>query len=144
MKVILYKNLSEPERMDKTLEEVKETNCDLLEGCSMVDPTLILQSNTPILANYAYIPDFGRYYFITDNTNEQGKIWSLKMHCDVISTYKQAIRNCEATLDRQEYQYNMYISDGLIQLESDTLTVTKNLKEYTEEFLPYAILVSQG
>lgn len=148
MRVILYKNQSEPERMDKNLVLVKETNCDLLEGCSMVDPILILQSNAPILANYAYIPDFGRYYFIKDNINEQGKIWSLKMHCDVLSSFKNGIRNSLATIDRNEFDFNLYIPDEKFVLESDTFTITNaiggsflndlvvltmtNVSEYTE------------
>ena len=37
----------------------------LKEGCSVENPILVLTGNN-FTYNYAYISDFGRYYFVTD------------------------------------------------------------------------------
>lgn len=43
------------------------------------------------LYNYAYIPDFGRYYFIADQRSVRGLLWEYALTCDILATYKQDV-----------------------------------------------------
>ena len=71
------------------------------------------------LFNYAYIADFGRYYFIDDVSWSQG-IWSLSMHVDVLASFKEDIENSRQYVIRSASQSNPYIPDTVYQTYIDT------------------------
>ena len=71
------------------------------------------------LFNYAYIADFGRYYFIDDVSWSQG-IWSLSMHVDVLASFKEDIENSRQYVIRSASRSNPYIPDTVYQTYIDT------------------------
>lgn len=71
------------------------------------------------LFNYAYIADFGRYYFI-DNVSWSQGIWSLSMHVDVLASFKEDIENSRQYVIRSASQSNPYIPDTVYQTYIDT------------------------
>lgn len=84
------------------------------------------------LFNYAYIADFGRYYFIDDVSWSQG-IWSLSMHVDVLGSFKEDIENSRQYVIRSASSSNGYIPDtvyntyvdGAHYIESAEVTVVQ-------------------
>ena len=67
--------------------------CYLKDQTSVVAPTVVLEytsHTTFYYYNYAYIQDFGRYYFISDIVSN-GKTWELYLTTDVLATYKTEI-----------------------------------------------------
>lgn len=65
--------------------------CKLLAPCSLISPRIELAGvNSPVSYSYAYIPDFGRYYFVRDWTNN-GAVWIGDLQVDVLATYKTEI-----------------------------------------------------
>lgn len=48
-------------------------------------------SGNPTACNYAYISEFGRYYYIQDWTSEPGQIWTASMRVDVLASWKSYI-----------------------------------------------------
>lgn len=88
-------------------------DCVLREPTSVVNPSIRLALSTnPTAYNYAYISDFGRYYFITDWTSEQGR-WVAHMTCDVLATYKSSITASSQYVMRSASEYDQYLSDNL-------------------------------
>ena len=70
-------------------------NCYLKDSTSVVDPSVIMEyrDHTSYYDyNYAYIPDFDRYYYISDIISS-GKTWELTLVTDVLATYKDEIGN---------------------------------------------------
>lgn len=67
-------------------------------------------SSSPIGYNYAYISDFGRYYFINDITYDKG-IWVMTLNVDVLATYKTTIGSTSTYILRSSYLYNPRIID---------------------------------
>mgnify|MGYP006872989473 CR=1 FL=1 len=61
-------------------------------------------------ANYAYIPDFNRYYFIT-NTVFNGIQVELSLSVDVLASWKTVIRNSTQYVLRSASSYNGAIRD---------------------------------
>lgn len=62
----------------------------LRESCDSLSPSIGIdmgQSTSPTAWNYAYIPSFGRYYFITSWTWEAG-LWWANMSVDVLASWK--------------------------------------------------------
>ena len=60
--------------------------------------------------NYCYIPDFGRYYYITDWTWDRG-LWIATLKCDVLATYKTNIGSASLYALRSSYSYDGSIPD---------------------------------
>jgi len=68
-------------------------------------------------ANYVYIPDFNRYYFINDITSVRQNLWRLSLHVDVLMSYKKEILNTKAFISRNEFIYNDKLVDELRDYE---------------------------
>ena len=114
MEITLYTNESEKNKLDKTI-----TNSILLEGnlrdeSSIINPIILISSNKediPYMYNYAYIPAFGRYYFITDIESVRTGIWRVSMHVDVLMSYKEQIKNLNVIINNsEETGANNYLS----------------------------------
>lgn len=62
----------------------------LKDDCSVVNPAF-QTSTVPITANYFYIADFGRYYFLSNLVQISKDIWEFTLEVDVLATYKSQI-----------------------------------------------------
>lgn len=125
MQVILYRNNSENNKIGKSLTQLTSVDGTLRERTSILNPTLEINDNNVINANYAYIPDFRRFYYITDIESVKRELWGVSMKVDVLESFKSEIGNNEALIGRQQYNYNLYLKDDLLKFSSETFTLTK-------------------
>ena len=118
MTLKLYTNYSDKNHVDKhIIQQGTDMSGTLREDCSIVDPVIKIQSITGFnisTCNYAYISEFGRYYYIT-NIVCVGKLYELHMHCDVLMSFRSQIRSNSAVVSRQENKYNLYLQDGVFK-----------------------------
>ena len=136
MNIILYANLSDKNVMDKNITELKTIEGTLRDDCSIINPVVNVEGLTAselTTANYAYIPEFGRYYFI-NNIVLNGKLYELNMHVDVLSTYKEGIRNNSAVISRQAKSYNLYLRDGVFKCEAGNIIQIKQFATGFDDF----------
>ena len=114
MRIILYKNRSEPNRVDKTLEEIVVLDGNLREECSIMSPSITIKATANVVTNcnYMWIQDWNRYYFIDDITSIRNDIWSISGSIDVLHTYKEQFKNIPCVISRQENLYNLYLEDS--------------------------------
>lgn len=119
MNITIYENRSENNVLDKSITRLGSTQSGTLrEDCSIIDPVIRIESFTDFdikRANYAYIPDFNRYYYINNIICKSDKIFELHMHVDVLKTYASGIRGNTAIISRQETDYNLYLQDGVFK-----------------------------
>ena len=102
MNLSLFVNNSEKNKLDKELSnEIKMTG-QLREQSSIVSPSIMIKHDNPSNFNYAYIPEFGRYYFITDITSIRNGLWEVTMHVDVLMSFKDGIKNTSIILSDTE------------------------------------------
>lgn len=92
-------------------------SCVAKEPLSIMSPTIVLRmdggaAGNPVAWNYAYISDFGRYYWISDWTNV-GPNWEASMQVDVLATYRTDIRSYQAYVLRASQDYNPEIPDRI-------------------------------
>lgn len=110
MTIKLYKTLSEPNRVVKILTDEKSLTGYLRESSSEISPTVKIEDD-PTDYNYAYIPEFGRYYFITNITSVRTNLWELAMRVDVLMTYANEIKANTAVISRNSNLWNLYYQD---------------------------------
>lgn len=125
----LYTNSSPSNAVSKEIGSPIDTlQGTLRSGTSIIDPSVIVQLSADDVwrtsTNYAYIPAFGRYYYITNIISVTGQIdlggqfenpyglWELHMHVDVLMSYKVQILAQKAIVARQQEKYNLYLDDG--------------------------------
>ena len=118
MNISLYTNSSDKNHIDKNIKQMGTTMSGTLrEDCSITDPVIKIEHITDFniaTCNYAYIPAFGRYYYINDIVCT-GKLYELHMHVDVLMSFKSQIRNNSAVIARNESSYNLYLADGVFK-----------------------------
>lgn len=110
MQLKLYKSLDEKNRIRKTLTDELELNGALRDSSSVMKPAILIQSE-PLEYNYAYIPEFNRYYFINNITAMRNKAFLLELKCDVLMSYADEIYKLRALIDRSEEEQDTY-TDG--------------------------------
>lgn len=113
----LFQNNSDTNVVQKSITQKAELSGTLRDDCSIIDPVITVEGIAPSdlkYINYAEIPDFGRYYYVT-NIILKGKLFEVHMHIDVLNTYKDQIKPLNAIIARQENRYNLYLQDGLIK-----------------------------
>lgn len=121
MNVKLYKNFSEPERVNKELELIKDMDGSLREESNVLSPVITIQADNPSRCNYAYIDTFGRYYFINEIEAVRTKIWRLHLQVDPLYTYRKQILKHTAVIEKQEgskYSSELY-NDGSYKTRED-------------------------
>ena len=150
MKIILYNNHSENNKLNKTIVKIVELQGYLREQTSLVNPQIMIEfhpdqfegyvkddnqvyvvhngikitwdtfiNNYVLSANYVYIPDFNRYYFINDITSVRQNLWRLSLHVDVLMSYKNEINNTNAFVSRNEFNYDPMVRDDEISYYYD-------------------------
>lgn len=112
MKVNLYVNNSDSSHLDKSLSSAGSYSGTLKENCTVVDPSIILKYNgSPSHINYMQIPEFGRYYYITNWTSIAQGLWMVSGHTDVLMSFRDQIRQNSGIITRQEYLWDLYLDD---------------------------------
>lgn len=99
MVITLYKTASEKIKLEKVLENEVELIGALRDASSVMSPSVLVQEDV-IGYNYAYIEEFGRYYYINNITAMRNKAFVLDMKCDVLMSYKDEIREMSGVVSR--------------------------------------------
>ena len=85
-------NKSEYNTINKDTELVVEKTITLKNECDLVNPYVVLKLDDVLfLSNYAYIPKFKRYYFITGIEILSKTLVAVSMHVDALESFKSDI-----------------------------------------------------
>ena len=120
MTLTLYKNKSDSLVVNKQIEALKsQVDFKLLDDCDEFNPVLILKNETAVrTANYIYIEDWNKYYYIDNRTYNNNGIITISCNEDVLMSFKDKIRATEQNITRSEDPniYNLYINDPRMQV----------------------------
>lgn len=127
MTVIICQNKSEGNVLDKDISQVVQLTGTLRDGTSVLNPTIVVETDEAniVWANYIFIVEWGRAYFVNEIVNIRNNVWSLDCHVDVLVTYKNTIRQQSGIIARQEYLYNLYLDDDKFLVNAPRMIVTK-------------------
>ena len=112
-------------KISKTPQEVFDLTGDLKEESSIVNPVILVEHSNPINANYAYIAEFNRYYYIKDIESVRSGLWRISMHTDVLKTFSEGILNSPCIVAKSSSRYNMYLNDSDYKCLQDDIVMTK-------------------
>lgn len=103
MDIILCNNNSEPNKINKNISNLLTLSGNLKEETSILNPVVLIEIEDPAEYNYAYIPEFNRYYFINDIVSVRNGIWRISMTVDVLMSFKSSILNVPVIVSDTEY-----------------------------------------
>lgn len=117
MQLTYFNNKSDSRYVDKILEQItlaehaNPVNITLLESTDIVHPTFKLKDHDIYMtANYCYVDDLRRYYFIDGITLENG-FGYIRCTVDVLMTYKEGLRKQNVIVARQEEHWDLFQND---------------------------------
>ena len=99
MNILLYKTTNANNDLNKTISDKVELVGALREASSVIAPSILIQSN-PIGYNYAYIPEFGRYYYIKNITAFRKGAYIVDLKCDVLMSFREEILHMSGIVSR--------------------------------------------
>lgn len=109
----LYKTIDNNNIINKTLTDMVSYEIKLKDNVDIISPIIILSSETLLVNfNYAYIPDFERYYFINSVSINSKNVYVLSLECDVLESFKDDILNSYAYINKAEDGNNYYNSNN--------------------------------
>lgn len=96
MRAVFYnfnkrKNSTKQPAVQGTVKDVQ-----LKDVCTIINPVLVIQEN-PSQYNYVYIPEFARYYFVTNWAYVLGR-WEISLAVDVLASFKGSILEQSANI----------------------------------------------
>lgn len=126
MNITLYNTSDPPNKVNKTLKNSKQLTRVLFKEDGYLDitnPTLLIQISDAIvnyaMYNYCYIPDLGRYYYIT-SIRSRGTLVEMECKCDVLKSFKNDIIGSVQYVSRTENESisNRYLVDTALPISS--------------------------
>ena len=112
MIIKLFNTTDSNNTIGKTLTDEQSFDITFKDTFDIINPIVLLKSNVPIIKNYAYIPEFGRYYFITSIQIQPNNIYKLYLECDVLESFKNDILASRGLVTRAG-EGNQFYDGGL-------------------------------
>jgi hypothetical protein len=113
MTINFYSIVEDPRTMPKTLPEpVTVTGRLRDEQVDVMHPSILMTGAPSQVYNYAYLPDFNRYYFVDPPITVRTGLVRLQLHVDVLQTYYAGIMTAPVILDRVSDGYNAFVPDS--------------------------------
>ena len=105
MTINLYSKGDNPKTVTKTLTAISSVQGRATQPCNILRPELILSGDSTvnaINANYVFVPDFGRYYFVKDHTTDTAARIILSCEVDPLMSWAAGIRASKQLVTRSE------------------------------------------
>lgn len=93
MIIKVYKLISDPRVMDKQLTFIRQYEIAYKDNLDAIDTSILLKTSE-IDFNYIEFVTSKRYYFVTNTEIESKDRGRVYLHCDVLSTHKEYIKQC--------------------------------------------------
>ena len=116
--VTLYYNADKNIVAQKNLTSVGSFEGDFRATADVLRPTLIIQAEIPASANYVYIPDFHRYYYISTRREITKDLTEFALYVDVRKSFYNSLLTNRGIVARNTNNYNMYLPDNRIPISA--------------------------
>lgn len=93
--IYLYDCSSDPNELTKTLTSELQLNGEFRDVIDIVNPEILVDGNIDA-HNYAYIPEFARYYYITESSIVRTGLTLLRLRSDPLMSFRTQILALDA------------------------------------------------
>lgn len=126
MTVTLYTNNSSPDTAQKSLTHIIARAGVMRGPMDILNPVIEISTKDDSApqyditqANYLYIAEFNRYYYITGMVCIVDGLWEVSCHVDTLmSWYDMVMSQDEIIIARNETQYNINLMDDKLLVEA--------------------------
>ena len=113
MIIVLCNNNSEKNKLHKNITNGHTFTGTLKEETNVTNPVVLMEIENPTNYNYAYIPEFHRYYFISDFVSVRNGLWRVSMNVDVLASFKNEILESYVLISGSENINNNYLTGDI-------------------------------
>lgn len=144
MNIYLYNYAGDDKKISKALGGGTTLTGALRDPSNIIDPEILIELNNVDNINYAYIPQFQRYYFIREKQSVRSGLWRINMHVDVLNSYASEILGLAAVAVRsqQNAKQSPYLIDPRQRLQAYKRVQTVSMGTLTMSSL--YLLVTAG
>lgn len=144
MEVQFFYNVSDPRCINKNLIEGNTFEGQARDQVSIMNPVVLFDTEEIIKYNYAYIPEFERYYSIDNIVAYRNNLYEVTMTVDVLMSFRRDILNCVAVVDKQAMPENgdEYIDDGSLVTENVMFTEVLEFEDGFNDSVEYILIVA--
>lgn len=142
MTINLYNTNSPKNKITKSLTAVDTLTGTLREESSVISPVITIERSSPTGFNYAYIPEFGRYYFVEDIDVIRNKLLRLHLRVDPLMSFANEIKANTAIVRKSASNYNVLINDNSLRSYQNDLYTYKEFPNGFGEAFEYVLLVA--
>lgn len=125
MTVTYWTNFSKRKNSTKTPTSGTDVTVRLKDNCSIINP-VIESATMPANANYIYISEWQRYYFITNVVYVSKTTKEFSCEVDVLASFKSAIGSTSARIAFASTGYDKNIVDPRAVIKSTKLKYEKS------------------
>lgn len=135
MTISFYTTSDSPKKVNKTLSLIgSSVALAPTSQVSVLNPVLIVDNVSGFInANYAYIDDFNRYYWITTAMDTSGRL-IVSGKVDYLMSWAAGIMSCPATIVRSETAGITYCVDTKLPVDPNN---------YSIEGIPYDVDITE-
>lgn len=129
MTLALYENKSDEIVLDKNITTLATYNGYMKNESSILNPVIRIEGafniGNLVNANYMYLPDYRRYYYVTDILQIRANLVEITGRVDVLMSFKDEIKLCSGIVKKNANEYNLYLDDGSLKVYQNKLIITK-------------------
>ena len=146
MQITLYSNTMLLNRLERTFNSPVTLTGELRDPMNVINPDIYVEYNASYLnKNYAYLPDFNRYYYFRNPPSVDGKRMMLLLHADALYNYRDLILKSDCIAERSSSNYNLYLDDDAIMKSSGYDYFSRSLPfEFTPSAGSYVLICAGG
>lgn len=128
MNVKFYNTNSDPLQLSKYLTGEIEIFVQLTENTDIENPVFLLDlTNAKMNRNFAYVSEWGKYYFLSEPEIVNGNHIEITGRIDPLMSNRSAILNAQIIADRSSSSFEYYMEDPMISDSGHIITKIRKL-----------------
>lgn len=139
MKITFYTNNSDSKVVDKDITEIGSIEGKLTSSISVRNIQIMINGDIPLDANYVFIPELNRYYYIDNVDIQYNRMPIITLACDVLMTFKDEILHSIGHFSVNT-NYNPY--SATYDVENRKLVSTMDFNGFAFPAYPTMVLVT--
>lgn len=145
MNITLYVNNSEKNKIGKNLTNDFSLSGTLRDVTNIINPVILIELNEIGNYNYCYIPNFNRYYFITDIAVIRTGLFAISLMVDVLESFKTDIKNLSVILlNTQNVGTNNYLPSQVFRNNVKSRTDIMNFPNGLNDAGEFILITAGG